>query len=75
MSAHTALEGLLKRAPSIKGAYFSVCDIGGQQVCAAVKGTDIESIDGPVKVAARVQNSSRVQTQVCVISWVLVCRT
>jgi hypothetical protein len=65
VSAHTALEGLLKRAPAVRGAYFSFCDIGGQQVCAAVKGADVESSDGAVQVGVRVKNSVKVQTQVC----------
>jgi len=39
--SRSALEGLLKRTSEVKGAYFSFCDLGGQQLCAAMKGETI----------------------------------
>ena len=59
LCSHAALESLLKRSTAIKGAYFAFCDIGGQQVCAAVKGQEVES----VKQGSPVFNSAKLQTQ------------
>ena len=60
--SHTALEGLLKRATDIKGVYFAFCDLGGQQVCAAVKGEVVEG-EEPVAVGKSVSRTSKIQTQ------------
>lgn len=55
----TALDSLLKRSPAIKGAYFAFCDIGGQQVCASLRGEEVET----VKEGSSVFNTAKIQTQ------------
>ena len=55
----SALDSLLKRSPAIKGAYFAFCDIGGQQVCATVRGESVESVNE----GSSVFNSAKIQTQ------------